>query len=301
MPFTLPPVERDLTYNPADRRNQHWVPKAYLRQWDDPSTPQRAYIFTCPKDLSSPPTRRSAKRTFIEPNINTMTKCGQRNLRLESICHAVEAAFGSVRERIINGVQASNADVEAIVNFVAVQMVRTPKFRSFWSLSGLETHEAQLSSITDRNTAAAIRETVGNIVTNHKQILSLFSFPKALELPGNMRVRLYRSHEARAFLTSDAPCCVIDYKDGAKSPFESLAGRTANVLMALSPEVIVLLDKSDDPHEMWQIFPDHPIIGQANAMIWSGAQATVVLPGQEVRETWLHTPTSKDGSEFTVM
>ena len=230
-----------------------------------------------------------------------MTKYGRRNLRLESIYHAMEAAFGTVRERIIRGVQASNADMEAIVNFVAVQIVRTPKFRSYWQMSGLEAHEAQLCAITDRETAVAMRETVRNIVTNHQQVLSLLSFPKALELLGNMRVRLFRSHETRAFLTSDAPRCVIDYKDSAKSPFESLSARTANVLMALSPEVIVLLDKSEGPHEMTQIFPDHPIIDRANAMIWSGAQATVVLPKREIRETWLHTPTSKDGLEFTVM
>ncbi len=52
---------------------------------------------------------------------------------------------------------------------------------------------------------------------------------------------------------------------------------------------------------MTQIVPNHPIVEQANAMIWSGAEATVVLPGREIREAWLHTPTSKDGSEFTVM
>ena len=116
-----------------------------------------------------------------------------------------------------------------------------------------------------------------------------------------MRVRLFRSHEPRAFITSDAPCCVIDYKDSAKSPFESLAGRTANVLMALSPEVIVLLDKSEAPHEMTQIFPNHPIVEQANAMIWNGAEAMVVLPNRDVREAWLHTPRSRDGSEFSVL
>ena len=117
--------------------------------------------------------------------------------------------------------------------------VRTPKFRSYWRKSGHETQEAQLSASTDPETRAALSETVFNVISNQQQILSLFSFPKAFELLGDMRVRLFRSHEPRAFITSDAPCCVIDYKDSAKSPFESLAGRTASVLMALSPEVIV--------------------------------------------------------------
>ena len=235
------------------------------------------------------------------PDMNTMTKDGQRNLRLESIYHAMEATFGAVRERIIDGVQATNDDVEAIVNFLAAQIVRTPKFRSYWRMSEQETHEAQLFAITDPETRAALHKTVRNIVDNQKQILSLFSFPKALKLLGDMRVRLFRSHEPRAFMTSDAPCCVIDYKDSAKSPFESLSGRTANVLMALSPEVIVLLDKSEGPHEMTQIFPNHPIVDQANAIICNGAQTTVVLPGRDIRKVWLHTPRSRDGSEFSVL
>ncbi len=108
--------------------------------------------------------------------MNTMTKDGQRNLRLESIYHAMEATFGAVRERIINGVQATNGDVEAIVNFLAVQIVRTPKFRSYWRMSGQETHEAQLCAITDPETREAVRETLRNIVTNHQQLLSLAAF-----------------------------------------------------------------------------------------------------------------------------
>ena len=235
------------------------------------------------------------------PDMNTMTMNGLRNLRLESIYHAMEATFGAVRERIIDGVQATNDDVEAIVSFLSVQIVRTPKFRSYWRMIGHETQKAQLPAITDPETRAAMSETVFNVISNQQQILSLFSFPKALELLGDMRVRLFRSHEPRAFITSDAPCCVIDYKDSAKSPFESLAERTASVLMALSPEVIVLLDKSEAPHEMTQIFPNHPIVDQANAMIWNGADAMVVLPSRDVREAWLHTPRSRDGSEFSVL
>ena len=235
------------------------------------------------------------------PDMNTMTMNGLRNLRLESIYYAMEATFGALRERIIDGVQATNDDVEAIVNFLSVQIVRTPKFRSYWRMIGHETQKAQLSAITDPETRAALSETVFNVISNQQQILSLFSFQKALELLGDMRVRLFRSHEPRAFITSDAPCCVIDYKDCAKSPFESLAGRTASVLMALSPEVIVLLDKSEAPHEMTQIFPNHPIVDQANAMIWNGADAMVVLPSRDVREAWLHTPRSRDGSEFSVL
>ena len=52
---------------------------------------------------------------------------------------------------------------------------------------------------------------------------------------------------------------------------------------------------------MMQIFPNHPIVDQANAMIWNGADAMVVLPSRDVRVAWLLTPRSRDGSEFNVL
>lgn len=150
MPTALPPLQRDLTADPSDRHNQHWVPEAYLRQWRDRDTPQGAYVLTCPNDLSAAPTRRSAKRIFTAPDMNTMTKDGERNLRLESIYHAMETSFGAVRERVLSGTQATTDDIVTVVSFVAAQMVRTPKFRSYWCLIGQETREAQLSeSILD--------------------------------------------------------------------------------------------------------------------------------------------------------
>lgn len=118
---------------------------------------------------------------------------------------------------------------------------------------------------------------------------------------GGMRLQLMKSHEPRAFITSDAPCCVIDYKDTAISPFKSLSGSTANVLMPLSPEVVVLFDRSQEPHEMTQVFPNSPFVAQANAMIWGGAVATVVLPGRKISDAWLRIPRSNTGDEYVVL
>ena len=248
-----------------------------------------------------PPRPRSAKRTFTSPDMNTMTKNGTRNLRLESIYHAMETSFGAVRAKIISGLQATAVDIDAVVHFVAAQMVRTLKFRGYWRLVGQDEREAQRSVIDDPAIRAAMANTVQNLDTNYQQILSLVAFPKALELLGGMRAQLFKTPDPRAFITSDAPCCVIDYKATARSPFDSLAGPTVNVLMPLSPDVVVLFDKSEEPHEMTQIFPGHPFVEHANAMIWAGAVTTVVLPGRIIQEGWLDTPTSKFGTGFAVM
>jgi hypothetical protein len=301
MPIALPPFERDITVDAADRRDQHWVPVAYLRQWRDPNTPQGAYILVCPKDRTTPPRPRSAKRIFTSPDMNTMIKAGTRNLWLESIYHAMETSFGTVRAKIISGLQATDEDIHAVVHFVAAQMVRTPKFRSYWRPVGEDDRGAHLSAIDDPAIRTALSDTIQNIDLNHQQILSLLAFPKALQLLAGMRVRLFKAPDPRTFITSDAPCCVIDYEDTVQSLFESMSGSTVNVLMPLSPDVIVLFDKSEEPHEMTQIFPDHPFIEYANAAIWAGAVRTVVLPGQVVQEGWLKMRPSKCGQAYVVM
>ncbi len=301
MPVALPLLQRDLTTHPTDRRHQHWVPEAYLRQWRDPATPQGAYILVCPKDRSTPPKPKSAKRTFTSIDMNTMMKNGIRNLRLESVYHAMETSFGAIRGKIISGLQATDEDIDAIVHFVAAQMVRTPKFRGYWRFTDQEKREEQLLAIIDPVIRTAMENIIRNIDSKNQQILSLLAFPKALDLLGSMRVQLFKTSEPRAFITSDAPCCVIDYKGAARSPFDSLSGPTANVLMPLSPDVVVLFDKSEEPHEMTHVFPDHPFVERANAMIWAGSVTTVVLPGGGVREEWLNTTNLNSNIEYSVM
>ena len=301
MSIALPSYEQDITADAVDRQQQHWVPKAYLQQWRDPNSPQGAYILVSPKDRSVQPKFRSAKRTFTLSNMNTMTKNGVRNLRLESIYHAMETSFGAVRAKIFAGQPPVEKDLEAIVCFVAAQMVRTPKFRRYWRPVPLEDQKEQLLKIADLSIRAALETTSRNINSNHQQILSLMAFPKALELLSAMRARLFKSPNPRAFVTSDAPCCVIDYKDVAISPLESLLNPTVNVLMPLGPDVVVLFDKSEEPHEMTLIFEGHPFIDRVNAMIWAGSVSEVVLPGCDIRDEWFNLATSRSNAEYSVM
>ena len=216
MPVTLPPMHRDVTSDAAERAWQHWVPEAYLRQWRDPATPQGAYVWVCPKDGSAPPRRQSPKRTFASKDMNTMTRDGLRNLRLESVYHAMETGFGAVRAKITAGEPATDADPGGVVHFVAAQIVRTPKFRDSWRFAATEDHAAQLAEIADPAARAAVGRVLADVAANQPQILCLAAFPRILELLGNMRVLLLKAAVPRAFLTSDSPCCVIDRKDAGE-------------------------------------------------------------------------------------
>ena len=215
-----------------------------------------------------------------------MTKDGQRNLQLESLYHSIETEFGKVREKIVSGRQPAGTDLHAVVAFVAAQLVRTPKFRGSGRLVFQGDREAQLAEITDQSTRIAVEKTLATIIANGPQILGLHVFPKVLELLGKMRMRLYKTAGDMEFITSDAPCCVIECRDSIASVFECLESATSNVLMPLCPSVVVIFDHSSGPHEMRGLFPNQPIVHEINAMIWSGAMEQVVLPRQTVKLEW---------------
>ena len=286
MPITLPSINRDLTADSAERARQHWVPEAYLRQWCDPNTPQGAYLWVCPADRSKQPRRRSPKRTFTSTDMNTMNKGGVRNLRLESIYHSMETSFGNVRAKVVNGEQVNDSDLDAVVNFIAAQIVRTPKFRSYWSALVDMDQETRSATISDTRLRQTFEDALAALWANRFQALCLVAFPRVLELVQQMRVRLYKAAARRTFITSDAPCCVIDYRDTAWSVLDCLGSPTVNVLMPLSPDVVAILDRSSQAHSMSKISPGHSAVNRINMMIWRGAFNEVVLPDATVRADW---------------
>jgi len=296
----LPPLHHDITVNPSERRRQHWVPKAYLRQWCDPASPQSAYVWVCPTDMSAPPRLQSPKAIFVAADMNTMTRDGLRNLRLESIYHATEAIFGAALGNVISGVQLVDSDIEAVVLFTAAQMVRTPKFRDQWKFSPDREIEEKVNRILDRHVKLIFQETLLNFMNNKYQALSLLTLPAVFEELSKMRVRFLKSSDSRAFITCDAPCGVVEYKDIAHSAISCLRSPSVNVLIPLSPEVVAIFDHSDEPHEMTQILPEHPIISQVNAMIWAGSVDRIILPTDRVEAKWFEGTTQRKIARYTV-
>ena len=162
------------------------------------------------------------------------------------------------------------------------QIIRTPKFRDAWRFSAQGDHDAKLASIKDEETRVGLERTHSVVWTNQAPLLCLVAYPKVMELLYQMRVRLYKAPEPRSFITSDAPCCVINYADTIGSVLEFLAAPTVNVLMPVSPDVVAILDRSEQPHEMTQLSPGHEVVGRINSMIWHGAVNEVVLPSDTV-------------------
>jgi hypothetical protein len=278
---------RHVTTDPSDRRDQHSVTRSYLTDWCDPTTPNGAYLWVSPKDRSSPPKRLSPRRAFTVPDMNTLIKGGERNLALEAIYAQIETAFGKVKDKIVSGAEPVDKDIEAVVCFVAAQMVRTPKFRVGWSLAPPSDHQAQLDAISDPELRGAVERTTATLVENGQKIVSLLALPQAVKLLGQLRVTLLKTEDEFGFVTSDSPCCVIQYADQPGHALQCLQTPTGNVLFSLSPSVVAIFDHSPKKHQMIGLFPDQPIVIEANALLWRGADKWVVLPPcKKARPEW---------------
>lgn len=285
MPAPAPSIAT-ITDDPALGREQHWVSNSYLRAWRDPSTPQGAYFWVSPKDQSSPPIMQSPKRTFVLADAYTMRKDNLRNLGLENMYHRFETQFGSLKARMTRGEMLTDDDHETIVAFVAAHLIRTPKFRSKLRFQEMGDHREELASIDDPVLRNGVEKTLSYIVVNEYQIISFHTFTKAMEMIGALRMTLLLADDSQYFITSDAPCCVIQCRDEEASLFEALASPTSNVLMPLSSKVLAVFDHSNRPHEMIALCPNQPRVHEMNAIIWRGADQKIVLPHSTIEGEW---------------
>lgn len=277
---------RHVTTDPSDRRDQHSVGHSYLKTWRDPATPKGAYVWVSPKDRSNEPTRLSPRRAFTIPDMNTLTKGTERNLALEALYGQIETAFGKVKDKIVSGVPPVDKDIEAVISFVAAQLVRTPKFRVGWNLLLPRDHQARLDAISDPTLRSAIETTIATFTANGPKIISLAALPEAIKRLAAMKIRFLKTDDDVGFITSDSPCCVVQYKNQSGHAFQCLGSSTANVLMSLCPSVVAIFDHSPDPHEMIDLLPNYPIMHKANALLWDGAVERVVLPRKTIRPEW---------------
>lgn len=297
----MSPAPNAITSDPSLDKDQHWVAESYLKQWRDRSKRQGAYVWVSPKDRSSEPKMRSPKKTFVAADLNTMTKQSQRNLSLERLYGQFETKFGAIRAKIESGAQPNYDNLDTIISFVAAQLIRTPKFRAPWQFYAVGDHAEQTSAITDPMLRTGVEQTLTNIKDNQRQLLSFCIFPKIHEILGGMRMIILHTSDQPGFITSDAPCCIVGYADTPASLLETLCSKTGNLVMPLSPSLLVIFEHSEKPHEMIELFPKQPKVHEANAIIWRGAVSEIVTSTPALKDEWFSVEMAQRLERYSVL
>jgi hypothetical protein len=161
--------------------------------------------------------------------------------------------------------------------------------------------QAQLDAITDPTLRSSIEETIATFTANGPKLISLLALPEAIKQLAAMRLTLLKTDDDVGFITSDSPCCVIQYEDQIGQALLSLESPTANVLMALCPSVVAIFEHSDKPHEMIALFPNHPRLHEVNALLWRGAVQWVVLPHKAMKPEWFSEAVTTKLARYAVL
>lgn len=116
--------------NTKKHKNQHYVPRFYLKQWCDPNVPhgQEPYVWVFSKEGGEGKSR-SPQNIFCKNDLYTrLLPDGKRDLTLENYLSRIEGKFKEIIEKICNKIILSGSDIFYLYWFVAFQLFRTPSF-----------------------------------------------------------------------------------------------------------------------------------------------------------------------------
>src|ERR1051325_183217 len=112
----------------ASHKNQHYIPRCYLKAWCDPHTPtkQAPYVWQFSSD-GQQVRKKSPDNIFSETDMYTIENPdGSRNLTLEHGLHELETRFSTIRDRKIKRKKPLTPEEHIILcAFVAAMHART--------------------------------------------------------------------------------------------------------------------------------------------------------------------------------
>lgn len=243
-------------------KNQHTVPRCYLKAWTDPNTPkgQTPYIWIVNKSTGTV-SNRAPVNVFVENDIYTIRGAdGSRNLSLEHGLRGLEDAFDRIRRDALEKHKALPAIQRLkIAAFVAALKWRTKRMRDHWQkqwggvLKIAEDLETQMQTLTDEqkkqiasiphvgdskedsmsidDVRELVRNTAGHVV------------PPGIEVWTSALVRMSMfvlcCDGGEEFITSDTPCIMWDHGPRPTGPYGRLGPtiftKTVELTIPISP------------------------------------------------------------------
>lgn len=109
-------------------KRQHYVPKSYLKAWQDPARPpkQTPYVWIFPKEERSG-RRKSPEKILRETDMYTIhTDDGERDLGLETNLSRLEREFSKLRRgKLSKRLPLSEEEIAYLCVFTASMLART--------------------------------------------------------------------------------------------------------------------------------------------------------------------------------
>lgn len=239
-----------------ENKNQHWVPKSYLKAWVDPHLPKgrKGQVWVYSKAGDSWETK-SPNSIFSEPDFYTKTDhdCS-RDLTLEKSLGTIENDFLTLRRKKLASIQdLTNEDILKIITFVSTMMYRTKlrrdKEKQRWShVLQVMDDLAEQMKINPVKPLPHLQQPDSKYSLSHADVKKFArepiqsALPLAAEVIANilikMNMHILNTTNETSFITSDHPCIMFDPL--FSSDYLALGCPSIEVSFPISPKQLVV-------------------------------------------------------------
>jgi hypothetical protein len=248
----------------VDHVNQHWLPRAYIKTWCDPSHTQKIIHRYDPSGNYLD--YRPYSRVFSALDLYTAGEDGTRDTRTEAVfLKRIEDLFLSTRRRLDKGDDLTGSMITALALFVATTRNRSPRARDHWQgfkSRVVEVGEAMAQALQQATPAERKKMVTPSLGRSTEKGMSLDEAKAAAaepfgrwlprhimleaEILAKMTAIVLTAPASFGFITSDNPVAWTDglAKPGQRARPIGLGHRFIEVTMPLSPQLAVLFDHS---------------------------------------------------------
>jgi len=272
----------------SEPKNQHIIPRCYLKQFVDPHTPagHEPYVWIFEKEHKRGK-KKAPKNILAETDFYTLKlKNGDKDYSIEKTLSQIEGEYTSIFEKKIKA-KLPLDDYEHIMVcvFVAAMFQRTLAQRE--NIEGMldqiiEMTEAmeQANGLPTKKSLEMKREKENAPKINLVQII-----PRITEILIQMNLAFLCSNKKGAFITSDTPCFLFN-PDLQWQRFygPGLGQKHVEVRMPLSPEISIDFSWVNNLRGYLNI--DTDLVHELNRMVFGYSHQYFIANSAKVKRGW---------------
>jgi hypothetical protein len=251
----------------APHKNQHFIPRCYLKAWCDPQTPanQAPFVWLFSKD-GTQVRKKSPSNIFSETDMYTVpSNDGGRDLTIEEGLQQLETHFSIVRDKVIERKPLTPEQHLILGTFTAAMHARTKARR--------EHHSRIWNQVLQQGERLAAKGKNAPLETRRRTPAKPKSIHRRLRIPPEkidewvkrplqswlaaevatltpvlltLDLVLLETIGGTGFITSDNPCVWFDPEAYKRTPFyqtPSLIYDTIEITLPLSPQHMLLFNR----------------------------------------------------------
>lgn len=271
----------------SEPKNQHIIPRCYLKHFVDPNTPlgHEPYVWIFERK-SKKGKKRAPKNILAEKNFYTLKVRGKKDYSIEKTLAQIEGEYSSVFETKIKAKLPLNEYEHIILcSFVAAMLQRTLKQK--------ESIEGTLDQIIER--AEKMEKENGLLPKTSIELkkkkedahkLSVIQMiPHITEVLLKMNLAFFSSNRQSSFITSDAPCFLFNHRlQWQRFYGPELKQKHVEVRMPLSPEISVCFSWVNNLRGYLEAGTD--LIHDSNRMIFGHSYQYFIANSSKIKRGW---------------